>query len=413
MSAEPLPHFDREPELRELLAGLDGKRLLASLRTLLGAHVRIASTHDDTVLGGDAPPAQRARQALGGELETLGYLETAAPASPQLEAAATLVEMLIKGVQRYHMASDLHLESVAADYEKLQRNHAALLESEARYKALAENLEQRVTEQIRTLDTAQRQLYQAEKLASIGQLAAGVAHEINNPIGFIISNLNTARTYVQKLGETISFIRNAQDIQRAAAVLIQQDTAFLLEDFTALLGESAEGAGRIMRIVADLKGFSNIDRAEEELADINQKIIQVCNVVRNTLQERAALNTDLRELPLVRCYPGRLGQVLVNLLLNACQAMKTYGHIHVKTERLGDEICIRVSDDGCGIPPEVLPRIFDPFFTTKDVGQGAGLGLSVSHDIIRAHGGRIEVQSEVDVGSTFSVYLPLLALPKE
>lgn len=410
MNAEPLPRFDRAPDLRELLARLDGTRLLASLRTLLGAEVRIAGTHDDTVLGSDASPVPQARQALCGELETLGYLETAAPVSPQLEAAAVLIEMLLQGVRRYPMASDLHLEAVHADHEKLQRNHAALLESGVCYKALAENLEQRVTEHLQTLAATQRQLYQSEKLASIGQLAAGVAHEINNPIGFIISNLNTALSYVRKLADTINLIRQAPDIERVAAVFVQQDTAFLLKDFTALLGESTEGAGRIMRIVADLKGFSNIDRAEEELTDINQKIMQVCNVVRNTLQEHAALSTDLRELPLLRCYPGSIGQVLVNLLLNACQAMKTHGHIHVQTERAGDEICIRVRDDGCGIAPDVLPRIFDPFFTTKDVGQGTGLGLSVSHDIMRAHGGHIEVQSEVDVGSTFSLYLPLTPL---
>lgn len=412
MNAEPLPRFDRDLGLRELLAALDEKRLLENLRTLLGPDVRLVSGHDDTVLGNDAAPTGCARQALHGELEPLGYLEASAQDPPRLEATAALIDLLLDGVRRYHMASDLHLESVHADYEKLQHNHAALQDSEAQYKALAESLEQRIAEQVKSLDAAQRQLYQTEKLASIGQLAAGVAHEINNPIGFIISNLNTASTYVQKLGETMSFIRNAQDIQRAAAIFAQHDTAMMLEDFTALLAESADGARRIMRIVADLKGFSNIDRAEEELADINQKVIQVCNVMRNTLQEHAALSTDLQELPMVRCYPGRLSQVLVNLLLNASQAMTSYGHIQVQTELLNGEVCIRIRDDGCGIPQDILPHIFEPFFTTKDVGQGTGLGLSVTHDIIRAHNGRIEVQSEVDAGSTFSIYLPLRPLPE-
>ncbi|MDP1708885.1 MAG: ATP-binding protein [Gammaproteobacteria bacterium] len=407
MNTEPLPRFDRELGLREQLAGIDGKRLLECLRALLGVEVHITDMHNCTVLGKDRVPTQCTRQVIQGDMEALGYLEAPTQEVARLQAATALIELLLESARRYHMASALHLEAVHADYEKLQCEHAALAESEARYKALAENLEQRVTQQVQTINTAQRHLYQSEKLASIGQLAAGVAHEINNPIGFITSNLNTARSYVHKLVAATSLIRNAQNTERAAAIFAQQDITLMLEDFKALLEESAEGAGRIMRIVADLKGFSNIDRTEEELTDINQKISQVCNVVRNTLQARASLSSTFQDIPLVWCHPGQLGQVLVNILLNASQAMTSFGHIHVQTELLAGEICIRISDDGCGIPQHLLPRIFEPFFTTKDVGQGTGLGLSVSHDIIQAHGGHIEVKSEVDTGSTFSIYLPL------
>lgn len=397
MSTAPLRCYDHACDLREQLAEIDGERLLECLRILLGPDVCISDIHSNTVLGREPTSAQRARHTIQGETGPLGYLETSPLEVLHLPAAATLLELLFKSICRYHIITAPNLESLHADYARLQYAHATL----------AENMEQRVKEQVQTLNAAQRQLYQAEKLASVGQLAAGVAHEINNPIGFITSNLNTARSYVQKLTETFSFINGTKDLEHATAVLAQQDIALMLEDFKALLAESSEGAGRIMRIVADLKGFSHIDRAEEEPTDINQKIIQVCNIVRNTIRGNIVLSTSFQDIPLVSCHPGQLGQVIVNMLLNASQAMASHGHIHVRTELLLGEICIRINDDGCGIPQHVLPRIFDPFFTTKDVGQGTGLGLSVSHDIIQNHGGRIEIQSEVGTGSTFSIYLPL------
>lgn len=403
MMPSPNTHFDRERDLRELLSGIDRDKLLVGLEALLGG-LRLLNSRQEIVLGDPTPQPGGSRAVLRGELEPIGFIEAVHAEQGQLNAAAKLLELLLVSSARYHMVSDLHLEAVHADYQALQQKHAALLESEARYKALAENLELRVAEQVKTIENAQRQLYQAEKLASIGQLAAGVAHEINNPIGFISSNLNSARGYLEKLQGFAGPIKLAS--ATLASAWHQQGMDILLHDFSALVQESAEGAERIARIVADLKGYSNVDHADERLTNINTLIQQVCNVASPSIKEQADVALELADLPDVRCQPGRLGQVFLNLLLNASQAMTARGRIHIQSGMEGRDIVVRISDNGCGIPAHILPRIFDPFFTTKDVGQGTGLGLSASYDIIKAHGGRIAVQSEMGAGSLFTVYLP-------
>ena len=323
-----------------------------------------------------------------------------------MRAAANMLELFMQSGARYFMASEMHIEVVKADYEELQRRHAALMESEARYKALAENLEMRVKEQVNTIESARRQLYQAEKLASVGQLAAGVAHEINNPIGFIRSNLGTAQSYVQKFQSVAGQVKSSGNAALATAWQTA-DLDFVLADFPSLLQESVDGADRVARIVSDLKGFSSIDQPEEEIVDLNDCIRSACNVATNQINSRADLKLALGELPPLRCKAGHLSQVFLNLLLNAAQAMKERGEIRIQSGIENGQIVIRFSDTGCGIPPEVLPRIFDPFFTTQDVGSGSGLGLTVSRDIITAHGGNIEVESEVGTGTTFTIYLPV------
>ncbi|MBZ0096317.1 MAG: histidine kinase, partial [Sulfuricella sp.] len=261
-------------------------------------------------------------------------------------------------------------------------------------------------EQVKIIEATQRQLYQAEKLASIGQLAAGVAHEINNPIGFIRSNLGTAQQYVRDLSRLAALMKTG-DIAQLQSAWQEADMGFLLEDFTALLGESMEGADRVTKIVSDLKGFSNVDQAEEEVVDLNDNLRFACNVLAGQIKDKAELVLELGVLPKTLCLPGHLNQVFLNLLLNAAQAITDRGRIEVRSEVSGNEIRIRIHDNGCGIPEGSLGRIFDPFFTTRPVGSGTGLGLAVCHDIVQAHGGRIEVESEVGVGTTFTVYLPV------
>ena len=305
------------------------------------------------------------------------------------------------------MASALHLEAVHADYEQLQRKHEALKESEARYKALAENLEQRVQEQVRTIETAQRQLYQSEKLASVGQLAAGVAHEINNPIGFIMSNLGTAQLYVQRMADFGQQLHAEADVHAIVTAWQECKMKAMLDDFSSLLQESAEGAGRVARIVADLKAFSNVDRETEEIVDLNSVVQAVCNVAAAQFRQQASISLDLGALPMLRCRPGHLGQVILNMLRNAAQAMSDRpGEISIATRARENEITVGIRDTGAGIPESDLPRIFEPFFTTREIGQGTGLGLTVSHDIVQAHGGRITVDSRVGVGTTFTIHLP-------
>jgi signal transduction histidine kinase len=401
-----MSHFDRERGLAELLGGISTEKLKAALSVLAGADFRLFGASGEVLMGEGEQPAGARRLPLRLELEAVGYLESAVADEASLHAAGAFLELLLRATARYRMVSDLHAEAVNADYEALRFEHAALQESEARYKALAAELEQRVQEQVKTIENAQRQLYQAEKLASIGQLAAGTAHEINNPMSFIRSNLSTGREYVNKLKQLVPLIQTG-NIASVAAAWREMDLDFVLEDFSGLLAESVAGADRVARIVADLKGFSNVDGAEEGIADLNDNIRTAANVIAPRLQGRIELALDLAPLPRLLCLPGHLNQVLLNLLMNAVQAISTQGKILVRSDVADDAIRIRISDDGCGIPADVVSRIFDPFFTTREVGSGTGLGLTVCRDIVRAHGGRIEVESEEGKGSTFTVYLPL------
>lgn len=399
--------YDSALSLRELLSGVVSDKLSAALTVLLGAPPRVVAADGAWVMGDMPPLAENARRLpLIHDLETVGYLETTAKDEARARAVKVILESFMRSGARYFMASEMHIEVVKSDYEELQRKHAALAESEARYKALAENLEERVKEQVQTIATAHRQLYQAEKLASVGQLAAGVAHEINNPIGFIRSNLGTAQSYVQKFQSVAEQIKSSGDTALVSAWQ-SADLDFVLEDFPSLLQESMGGADRVARIVSDLKEFSNVDQAEDEMVNLNDNIRSACNVFANQINDHADLELTLGELPPLSCKAGHLSQVFLNLLLNAVQAMNKRGKIRIQSLAVNDQIVIRFSDTGCGIPPDILPRIFDPFFTTRDVGAGTGLGLTVSRDIIRAHGGNIEVSSELNVGTTFTIHLPI------
>jgi signal transduction histidine kinase len=320
---------------------------------------------------------------------------------------AALVELLLGSVVRYRMAVDLHEEAVREDYAALQQKHAALEISEARYRKLNEELEQRVREQVATIDAAQRQLYQVEKLASVGQLAAGVAHEINNPIGFIRSNLNTARRYADTVRGLQSVVATG-DAAQIAAAWQRLDMDFVLGDFVELIDDSIAGADRVARIVTDLKGFSNVDRPEEAVIDLNDNLRSACNVMATRLPPGATIEQDLQPLPPFLCLPGHLNQVFLNVLLNAAQAVAPEtGRVAVRSRAVDGEIRIEIGDNGCGIAPEDLPRVFDPFFTTRGVGQGTGLGLTVGRDIVLVHNGRMDIASRPGAGTTVTITLPV------
>lgn len=397
--------FDRELSLSDLLGGINHDKLSLALGTLAGSNFHLLDAGGTPLPGGAAAAQGAVRLPLTLDLEPLGYLEGTGDENT-LRAAAALLELLLRASLRYRMASTLHAEAVSADYEALQHKHAALQESEARYKALAEELEERVREQVQSLDAAQRQLYQAEKLASVGQLAAGVAHEINNPLGFIRSNLKTGRDYVERFKVLSALVRGG-DMSGVTSAWRESDMDFVLDDFSQLLDECIGGVDRIARIVADLKGFSNVDAADEAMVDLNDNIRAAVGMLTPTLPPGIQFKLDLQPIPRLLCLPGHLNQVLINLLKNASQAISGQGTISVTSGVADGAIRIQVSDDGCGIPRDVLPRIFEPFFTTRDVGAGTGLGLTMSRGIVQAHGGRIEAASEVEKGSTFSVYLPL------
>ncbi|MDH5600833.1 MAG: two-component sensor histidine kinase, partial [Gammaproteobacteria bacterium] len=321
----PQNQFDRDLDIEELLKGLNAKKLHLALKNILGESVRLLDTKGKLIFGSDKTDNNNPRIALSIQIEPVAYLE--AEDDTKIRSVALLLEQLLKSSERYNMASDLHLESVHADYEKLQKKHEALLASESKYKELAENLEQRVQEQVKTIDSAQRQLYQTEKLASVGQLAAGVAHEINNPVGFIRSNLSTASDYVKNITEFAQQFNVGMDIEALKADWQQKDLDFILEDFSILLNESIDGADRVKTIVADLKDFSNVDGTEVSIADINKIIQSVGNVAKSQVNQKAEIEFDLKALPKTQCSSGKLGQVFLNMIQNATHAIK---HDHGK-----------------------------------------------------------------------------------
>ncbi len=276
------------------------------------------------------------------------------------------------------------------------------------------------------LKTHKDLIVQSEKLASIGQLAAGVAHEINNPVGFVTSNLGTIQEYVTTMGSILKLYDELEQTDPSAsdqrealqekirAVKEEEDLEFILDDLGNVLEESMDGVKRVTEIVQNLKSFARQDSQERRPLDINEGIESMIKMVWNELKYTCEVERDFGEVPLVQCHPGQINQVVMNMLVNASHAMGSEGGtITVGTRATGNEVEIRISDTGSGIPEEIRNRIFDPFFTTKDVGKGTGLGLSISHGIIQDHGGRIEVDSEVGKGTTFRIYLPLGADKQE
>ncbi|MFT1641792.1 sensor histidine kinase [Vibrio cholerae] len=247
---------------------------------------------------------------------------------------------------------------------------------------------------IKKLEDAQGQLIQSEKMASIGQLSAGIAHEINNPVGFITSNLQTLSDYFNSLEKVLKSI--TQTIGQS------KDTA-------ELITESLEGSSRVMSIVKNLKEFSHVDRSEWSYANLENCIESTLKIINNEIKYNITLEKHYAaNVPDVFCQPMQINQVLLNILVNASHAIKGEGTITITLQSAGDDFVeIHIRDTGCGIPEEIRERIFEPFFTTKPVGSGTGLGLSVSYGIINKHNGTISVTSEVGKGSEFTIRLPV------
>ncbi len=271
------------------------------------------------------------------------------------------------------------------------------------------------------LKSQQQQLVHAEKLASVGQLAAGVAHEINNPTGFVMGNLEILRDYKHSIQEIFKAYAHMeqhilastdpiikQALLRVDEVKAEQDLAYILPDMDDLLKDSIDGTLRIQKIVQDLKSFSRVDDSDKKSVDLNEDVIETAlRLVWNELKYKCSLHKELKPLPAFECFPGELSQVIMNLLTNASDAIDDRGEISIVSERLDTHICIKVCDDGCGIDEAHLLKLFDPFFTTKGIGKGTGLGLSISQGIIKKHGGNLTVSSQLEEGTCFTIMLPL------
>jgi hemerythrin-like metal-binding protein len=310
----------------------------------------------------------------------------------------------------------------------LARLYALLSEQNQTLAKINQSLEQRVDERTHDLavanaqlakeqneltlllhkvEDAQQQLLQSEKMAAIGQLAAGVAHEINNPVGFVNSNLGTLKTYVSKLLDLIGAYENGTP-EEISTARKKADLDFLREDLPSLLSESQEGLSRVTKIVQDLKDFSHVDQAEHQRADLNAAIESTLNVVWNEIKYKAEIVRELGDIPPVECVPAQINQVFMNLLVNAAQAIEHQGKIFVRSGTENKQVWFEIEDTGQGMTEEIQNRIFEPFFTTKPVGKGTGLGLSISYDIIvKKHGGSMDVRSTPGKGTCFRLWLPL------
>jgi two-component system, NtrC family, sensor kinase len=262
---------------------------------------------------------------------------------------------------------------------------------------------------------------QSEKLASLGMLSAGVAHEINNPLAYVANNLAVLERDVRFLLTLLAIYEKAdQDLALTQPDLIQQvarlssefDLSYVKEHMGKILRSTRQGVKRVADIVQNLRGFARLDYAAVDQADIHEALTTAIEMLRGRLDRRnITVEENLGTLPPVSCSPAQLNQVFLNLLVNAMQAIESThrddGRIEITTDSENGEIIVEVADNGCGIPDEILPQIFDPFFTTKEVGDGTGLGLSITHSMVQDHGGRLEVESAPGQGTRFRVFLPV------
>ncbi len=321
------------------------------------------------------------------------------------------------------------LGNVIAERTQWLNDNNSKLQAEIEKRITIENQlrvsKKELEETLAKLQRTQSQIIQAEKMASIGQLAAGVAHEINNPTAYVSSNLNTMAEYqeqmtdlLNKYGALAASLKALDgdidlppeicDSLKALRRMEEEiDLAFLRGDFPELIAESREGAERIRKIVADLKDFAHPGDQGYKQADINQGLDSTINIVWNEIKYSSDLSKDYADLPPIKCFPQQINQVFMNLLINAAQAIEKEGLIQVRTRHQDDKVKIQISDNGSGIPEAIQNKIFDPFFTTKDIGKGTGLGLSLAYSIIEKHKGTIEVESQEGQGTTFTIFLPV------
>lgn len=260
---------------------------------------------------------------------------------------------------------------------------------------------------IKKLEKANARLLQSEKLAAIGQLAAGVAHEINNPIGYVFSNLKTLAGYVHDLLRISDAVDNAADLEELRQLKRSLDYDYIRTDIEALISESEEGIERVKEIIIALKDFSHVGEDAFCFADLHRGLESTLNMVNNELKYKAEISKEYGHLPEVECIPSQINQVLMNLLINAAHSIENFGRITLRSGHEDDWVWLEVEDSGGGIPAHLLNRIYEPFFTTKPIGKGTGLGLSLSYNIVQKHHGRIEVSSEPGKGTRFRIWLPI------
>lgn len=410
-------------DVRQAGSGEEG---LALLRQLSDVGVIISDQRMPGMTGVEF--LSRTRELVPGAIRILltGFTDMEACIAAINEGGAS--HYLTKPIQEEHFLRTVR-ESVTL--LEVTRERAILLETVNRQnqelRSWQVELESRVVSQTREIQLKNEELTKAyarlqatkdmaiqqEKMAAIGQLAAGVAHEINNPIGFIASNLRTLSRYRDKL---VAFMTQLQQVLTAAdqpeldaqmAFFRQQfKLDYILEDIGQLVQESLAGTEHMGKIVSGLKSFSYADKDVLCATDLNECLDNTIQMVWNEIKYKAELHRNFGTLPTIQCNAQQLKQIFMNLLVNAAHSIDQRGEITITTRHQDGQILISFADTGCGIPPEHLSRIFEPFFTTKEIGKGTGLGLSIAFELIKKHGGDISVTSQIGSGTIFTLQLP-------
>jgi signal transduction histidine kinase len=329
--------------------------------------------------------------------------------------ARDAIQLTINNNLKRMLTTEMHTTVVQESYDQLLETNRQLSESERRYRELALSLEQKVEERTVELQKAYSRMLQQEKLAAVGSLAAGMAHEINNPNGFIRSNLATFRRYFERMKEMLNCYQmliagntplvSMQEMTEQKRRTLKLD--FIMTDVELLLSQSLEGTERIAQIVADMKSFSHVDGTGDSDADLNAELERIITVLGSQIPPGTVIERNLQQLPLFGCNPGLISQAFFNIIHNAVQSRQDGLEVNIASRCSDGTVEITVADNGCGIASENLSRVFDPFYTTREVGSGTGMGLTVAQEIVRAAGGDIEIDSVEGSGTRVITRLPL------
>lgn len=338
-------------------------------------------------------------------------LQTPVTTEDEVGVLAVSLNSLIRWIGQYTEELELARQTLEMRVEErtqeLSQKNQQLLQTHNQLNQALQNLQQ-----------AQVQLIQTEKMSSLGQLVAGVAHEINNPLNFISNNIEHANNHTQELLELVNLYQRQYP---NPAPIIQEhieaiDFDFIVEDIAKILASMKMGAERMNQLVLSLRNFSRLDEAEVKPVNIYEGIESTLLILNHQLKHGIEVIKQYEDLPLVECYPAQLNQVFMNILQNAIDALETETEQHnkqivIKTQRVApNQIKVQIRDNGSGIPAKIKAKIFDPFFTTKGMGKGTGLGLSIGYQIINKHQGKIEVNSQLGEGTEFAIYLPIKQL---